>query len=261
MTLTAARDQDRDIGEQKRLEEGLHHSEKLAATGRLAAAIAHEINNPLESVTNLLYLLQNQCPLDDRTRQSTWPGKKSRASCTSPGRRWASTASRRCPVGIHISELLENVLELYGRRIHSRRIRVERCFRREPEIRVFPGEMRQVFSNLVVNALEAVGGDCEVKLHVFESRDWRRPERHGVRVVIADNGPGIPPEHRRHLFEPFYTTKGEGGTGLGLWLSRGIIHKYGGDIRVRYSVHPDHRGTVLSIFLPGQSRDQAAGAA
>ena len=271
MTLAAARDQGREIGmvalvrdnsERKRLEDALRHSEKLAATGRLAASIAHEINNPLESVSNLLYLLQNQCPLDERTRQYVDMAGEEVAHIVHITRQALGFyRESAAPVSLRISDLLENVLELYAPRIHARRIRVERHFELQPEIRGFPGEMRRVFSNLIVNALEAVGEDGEVRLHVFESRDWHQPEQHGVRVVIADNGPGIPPEHRQHIFEPFYTTKGESGTGLGLWLSAGIIHKYGGDIRMRSSARPGRHATVFSIFLPAQPREQATQAA
>jgi signal transduction histidine kinase len=162
------------------------------------------------------------------------------------------------PVWISVSEVLENVLELYRRRIQSRCIKVEKRFGPQPKIRGFPGEIRQVFSNLIVNALEAVGDGGMVKLHLFGSRNWKHPERRGLRVLIADNGPGIAPEHLRRIFEPFYTTKGERGTGLGLWVSSGIIRKYGGEIRVHSSVHPRFRGTAFSVFLPAEPKEEHA---
>jgi PAS domain S-box-containing protein len=271
MSLAAVRDHGRDIGlvliahditERQRVEHALRHSEKMAATGRLAALIAHEINNPLESVTNLLYLLEHHPGLDERARQYVSMATEELARVVHITRQTLGFyREASAPVPIRISELLENVLELYAHRLQARHIRVEKRFGPEPEIRGFPGEMRQVFSNLLVNALEAVGEGGELKLYLYESHDWRRPERRGVRVVIADNGPGIAPEHRRHIFEPFYTTKGERGTGLGLWVSRGIIHKYGGLIRVRSSIHPRWRGTAFSVFLPAHREENLANAA
>ena len=268
LTLVATRNQERkvcisaiarDIDGQKRLEEALRNSEKLAATGRLAASIAHEINNPLESVSNLLYLMEKECALDDHTRQYVRMAEQEVGRIVHITRQTLGFyRESSAPVVLRIAELLENVLELYAPRIRSRRIRVEKRFGHEPGIRGFPGEMRQVFSNLVVNALEAVGDDGEVKLHVFESCDWHRPQRRGVRVVIADKGPGIAREQCQHIFEPFYTTKGERGTGLGLWLSRDIIRKHRGRIRVRSSVQPGRRGTVFSIFLPAESQQPMA---
>jgi two-component system CheB/CheR fusion protein len=271
MSLAAVRDQGRDLGlvviasdvsERQRAEAALRNSEKMAATGRLAALIAHEINNPLESVTNLLYLLEHDASLDERAREYVRMATEELGRVVHITRQTLGFYREAAvPVAIRVSELLGNVLELYSHRMQARHIRVETRFGPEPEIRGLPGEMRQVFANLIVNALEAVGQGGEIKLHVYESRDWNRPERRGVRVVVADNGPGIAPEHRRHIFEPFYTTKGERGTGLGLWVSRGIVDKCGGTIRVRSSLHPMCRGTVFSVFLPAPSEENLAKAA
>jgi signal transduction histidine kinase len=120
-------------------------------------------------------------------------------------------------------------------------------------IRGFPSEITQVFSNLVVNALEALPPEGTLKLHVLSSRDWRRPKRRGVRVFIADNGPGISVENRRRMFEPFFTTKGEKGTGLGLWVTSGIVDKHGGWIRMRSSTQPGRSGTCFAVFFPDQN--------
>src|SRR5205085_1464220 len=117
----------------------------------------------------------------------------------------------------------------------------------------YPGELRQIFSNLVVNALEAVGEDGRVMIHAYRGRDWGGEGSPGVRISIADNGPGIPPRSRVHLFEPFFTTKGERGTGLGLWVTLGMVQKHNGTIRVRTSTTRPRHGTVFSIFLPVES--------
>jgi two-component system CheB/CheR fusion protein len=271
MSLTMARDSGRDLGiaviardvtERNRAAEALRNSEKLAAAGRLAALIAHEINNPLESVTNLLYLLERHDSLDQHARHYVSLASEELARIVHITRQTLGFYREpAAPVCISIAELLGNVLELYSRRIQSRGIRVDKRFGAQPEIRGFPGEMRQVFSNLIVNALEAVGDGGEVKIHLFQSRDWSHPERRGVRIVIADNGPGIPQSLRQQIFEPFYTTKGERGTGLGLWVSKGIIQKYGGSIRVRSSVQQRCRGTAFAVFLPAETRERVASAA
>ncbi len=115
----------------------------------------------------------------------------------------------------------------------------------------------QVFSNLVVNALEALSPEGTIKLHVLASRDWRNPKRRGVRVFIADNGPGVSRENRRRMFEPFFTTKGEKGTGLGLWVTSGIVDKHGGWIRVRSSTQPGRSGTCFAVFFPDRKASAA----
>jgi signal transduction histidine kinase len=114
----------------------------------------------------------------------------------------------------------------------------------------FPGEMRQVFSNLLVNAIEAVGRGGRILVHVADSRALADHRRRGVRVVVADNGPGIPPDIRQRIFDPFFTTKGEKGSGLGLWVSEGIIRKHGGSIRLRSRYATDYSGTAISVFIP-----------
>ena len=115
----------------------------------------------------------------------------------------------------------------------------------------FPGELRQVFSNLIVNAADALekSGD-KLCVHVFSSFDWTNPARRGLRITISDNGSGIPADKRRQIFEPFYTTKGSKGTGIGLWVSLGIVKKYGGTMRFRSVLKPGRSGTTFSVFLP-----------
>jgi signal transduction histidine kinase len=122
-------------------------------------------------------------------------------------------------------------------------------------IRGFPGEIRQVFSNLLVNAIEAVGENGRIRVDVRHGRDWSNPKVEGVRVLIGDDGPGIPEAARKRIFEPFFTTKGERGTGLGLWVSEGIVRKHGGSMRVRSSTGEARHGTCFSLFFP---RDGAA---
>jgi PAS domain S-box-containing protein len=241
----------RDITERKRAEEALRSSEKLAATGRLAATIAHEINNPLESITNLLYLLQNHSNLDNTARDYANMAQKELGRVAHIARQMLGfyrEAPR--PIPLRLRQVVDNVVELYQRKAKLNQSEI--CVRCEfeGEIQAYPAEMRQVFSNLVVNALEASGTNGSVLVHIYASPDWRDLRREGVRVVVADNGPGIGPENLRRIFEPFFTTKGERGTGLGLWVTRGIVQKHGGHIHVRSRQAKPKNGTIFSVFLP-----------
>jgi PAS domain S-box-containing protein len=240
-----------DITVRRLAEEALRASEKLAATGRLAASIAHEINNPLASVTNILYLLNKNASLDHEARKFVTLAESELARVTHITRQTLAFYRESArPAPVSPAMLLDEVLALYTRNISERLITVERKYEFTGFISGFPGELRQVVSNLLLNAIEAVPVDGTIRVHLYRSRDLTREEGDGVHLVIADNGPGIPRELRRRIFEPFFSTKGEKGTGLGLWVSQGIIEKHGGRIRVRSSVRPQQSGTVFSVFLP-----------
>src|SRR5216684_3026573 len=242
-----------DLTHRKATEEVLRSTEKLAATGRLAASFGHEINNPLQALTDVLYLLGQSARLGEAERQhlATANAELERVAhlTTSMLGFYRNSTS---PVDVKISEVLDRVLKFYGPAIRSGKIIVERRYDSEDVIRGFPAEITQVFSNLVGNALEALTPEGTLELHVLASRDWANPTRRGVRVFIADNGPGISRENRRRIFEPFFTTKGEKGTGLGLWVASGIVDKHGGWIRVRSSTQPGRSGTCFAVFFPEQ---------
>lgn len=241
----------RDITERKRTEDVLHATEKLATTGRLAAAIAHEINNPLEGVTNLLYLLENHPSLDASARRYARMAQEEVARVARIARQTlAFYREPSVPVAVNVSELLSGLLELYAHKLQTLKVKLEKRLETTAPITASPGEIRQVLSNLVGNALDAVPEGGAIKVHVFPSRDWRHPWQEGVRISIADTGHGIRHEHLASIFDPFFTTKGEKGTGLGLWVSYGIVQKYGGTIHVRSSVRPQHSGTCFSVFFP-----------
>ncbi len=247
----------RDITERVRTENVLRLNEKLAATGRLAATIAHEINNPLESVTNLIFLLQYHAGLDDTARQYVNTAASELARVVHIARQTLGFyRDTSAPVPVKLSGLLQDVLDLYSRKATNREIIVEPQFEFDAVVEGFPGELRQIFSNLVANAIEAVGRRGKLRVHVRRSHLWR-DGREGVRVTIADNGPGITTEHRQKIFEPFFTTKSEKGTGLGLWVARGIVQKHGGAISVHTSTQRGHSGTAFSVFLPA-GRTQSA---
>jgi signal transduction histidine kinase len=240
-----------DMSDRRAAEAALRNAEKLATVGRLAATIAHEINNPLEAVTNVLYLISRSPKLDSALRQYVTIAQAELDRIGSIVRhtlgfhREAAT-----PVSVSIAGLIDETLHLYDRRITSTGIQVEKRYDSHGSVIAFPGEMRQVFSNLLVNAIEAVGRNGHIVIHVADSRAIRDHRRRGVRVVVADNGPGIPPEIRERIFDPFFTTKGEKGSGLGLWVSEGIVRKHGGSIRLRSRYAANQTGTAISVFIP-----------
>jgi PAS domain S-box-containing protein len=243
----------RDITRSKLAEQSLRNSEKLAIAGRLAATVTHEINNPLEAVTNALYLLAESPSLDSNARQFLTIAQDELAKI-----RQVTTLT----LGLHrgdgertqevkVTGLIDNVLSLYGRKLHTLGIAVDTRYDADVPLNAFPGELRQVFSNIIVNAADALekSGD-KLCIHVFQSPDWTNLTQRGLRITISDNGCGIPVERRAQVFEPFFTTKGNRGTGIGLWVSLGIVKKYGGKIRFRTSVRQGRSGTTFSIFLP-----------
>src|SRR5438034_4961057 len=241
-----------DLTHRKGTEQVLRSTEKLAATGRLAASFCHEINNPLQTLSGVLYLLGQSTGLGEAERQhlATAHAELERVAhlTTSMLGFYRHSPS---PAEVKICEVLDSVLNFYGPAIRSAKVIVEKRYGSEV-IRGFPSEITQVFSNLVGNALEALTPGGILQLHVLASRDWRNPTRCGVRVYIADNGPGISGEDRRRIFEPFFTTKGEKGTGLGLWVAKGIVDKHEGWIRVRSSTQPRRSGTCFAVFFPEQ---------
>src|SRR5437867_53954 len=242
-----------DLTHRKGTEEVLRTTEKLAATGRLTASFVHEINYPLQTLCGVLYVLGHSSGLGEIEREHlvTAHAELERVAhlTTSMLGFYRHSPS---PVDVKICEVLDSVLKFYGPAIRSGKIIVEKRYDSEDVIRGFPSEITQVFSNLVGNALEALTPEGTLELHVIASRDWRNLTRRGVRVFIADNGPGISVENRRRIFEPFFTTKGEAGTGLGLWVASGIVDKYGGWLRVRSSTQLGRSGTCFAVFFPEQ---------
>ena len=236
---------------QLQAQEVLRESEKLAATGRLAATIAHEINNPLESLTNLLYLIESDKSLSDTGRRfACTAAQEVKRTAHITKQMLAFHRQSTTPVDISLSEVLDSVVELYAAKIEQSGITVQKQYDTPATIKGFPAELRQVFANLLGNAIEAIGQDGIIRLHTFASRESSNARRAGARVVLADNGVGISPENRRRLFEPFVTTKGERGTGLGLWVSNGIVKKHEGSIRFHSSTRTGRSGTCFSVFLP-----------
>ncbi|ABF41412.1 PAS/PAC sensor hybrid histidine kinase [Candidatus Koribacter versatilis Ellin345] len=240
----------RDIGERKRSEEALRATEKLASTGRMAATIAHEINNPLEAITNLVYLISVSPSLDNDTRRYVDMAQAELSRVTHISKQTLGFYRQSSNAGeFSLSDVAEGVLGVMERKLKAAEIEVVRRYQAKIMLRGHAGEMRQVISNLILNAMEAVGTKGRIWLHIHKGRDWRNG-REGVRFMISDTGSGIPRNKLKQIFEPFFTTKQEKGTGLGLWVSNGIVHKHGGYMRVRSSQSGAGHGTCFSIFLP-----------
>jgi signal transduction histidine kinase len=161
------------------------------------------------------------------------------------------------PLPVKIGEILDSVVALYNKKITSAGINLKQQIDFDGHILALPGELRQMFANLVGNAIEAIGSRRgTITLRAYESRNWRQ-DRPGLRVVVGDDGSGIPADVRANIFEPFFTTKGEGGTGLGLWIASDILRKYNGTMRLRTSTQSPHSGTCFSVFFPFEIRPDA----
>jgi PAS domain S-box-containing protein len=244
-----------DITALKLSEEALRSSEKLAATGRLAASIAHEINNPLAAVTNALYILRTTPQLSNVTLEYIKTAETELARVVHITKQTLGLYREiAAPVLTSIPRLLEEVLAAYDTKIAKSNISVHKLYRGAGQLRAFPGELRQVFSNLVLNALEAVPAGGVVSVRMREAHAGQ--DRRGIKITVADNGPGISAANMPRLFEPFFTTKESKGTGLGLWVSQGIVQKHGGVIRVRSSTGASHHGTCFVIFMPWAAADE-----
>jgi PAS domain S-box-containing protein len=238
----------RDLSQQRLSERALQSSEKLAVMGRLAASVAHEIHNPLDALGNLLYLLEHQ-QMDDSAKTYVRLGREELERITNISEQMLTfSREARQPIEVRLGEIIDNALTLFEPRIRRLGIvLVKQYAPKDGTVMAFPGEMRQVFSNLIGNAIDAMNGPGRLVVRI---RDVQRPDQSGARVLICDSGPGIPPEVRNNLMEAFVTSKGEKGTGLGLWVCRGIVEKYHGFLRFATSTVPARSGTCFSVFLP-----------
>ena len=240
----------RDVTERKQTTAALLQNEKLAAVGRLASAIAHEIHTPLEAVMNLLYLAKgNAEPGLVYDYLETAERELRRVSVISNQTLRFNKQSSR-PSVVSCTDLFSEALSIYQGRIVNSHIDVEKRKRAERPAECFEGEIRQVLSNFLSNAIDAMNaGGGRLILRSREATNWKTGEK-GLALTVADTGPGISPERQKKIFEAFYTTKGIGGTGLGLWISREIADRHHGAIRFRSSQREGRSGTVFSLFLP-----------
>jgi len=238
----------RDVTRQRALEAALQSNERLALAGRLSASIAHEIHNPLDTVGNVLFLVSQRIDKQPQIQQLITIAQSEVQRVTEISRNMLSLhRESRAASRVKLSDLLEGVVALIEETIakDTRKIHLVPGF--QGEVEAFPSELRQVFTNVIKNAVEAtaVGGEIKIFCEVTQQSG-----RSGVLVRVVDNGVGVSDEMKSKLFSPFVSSKEEGGTGLGLWVSRSIIEKHGGTIRLSSSFEPNHCGTTVSIFLP-----------
>ena len=239
-----------DVTQKRQGAEALLRAEKLAVAGRLAASVAHEINNPLEAVANMLYLISMSDSAEQaRVQASAALDELMRVSLVAQStlKFHRETGS---PKETFLSELLESVLAMFRGKLQSVGIAVEVSKEHESPIVCMPGETQQVFANIVANSIDAMPGPGRIRIRIRPSRDWRDRFAHGMRVTICDTGDGIERASRSHIFEPFYTTKPETGTGLGLWVVSQLVERHRGSIHVWSSQRPGASGTAFSVFLP-----------
>lgn len=245
----------RNITETNKIERALQTTEKLAAAGRMAATVAHEINNPLEAVTNLVYLARKDLNNNDRVAGYLELASRELDRVAHITRQtlgfYRDTSS---PIRLNIRQTLDDLLLLYEKRLESRNIKVVKQYDNDLEITALAGELRQAFSNLITNPLDAMPNGGKLILRVSKTHQWNRSHLDGVRLTILDTGSGIEPKHRKNIFQPFFTTKKDVGTGLGLWITRSIVEKHRGTIRMKSRTGQDNHGTAFSIFLPTEYR-------
>jgi PAS domain S-box-containing protein len=237
-----------DITARKTQEAVLRQSEKLAATGRLAATIAHEINNPLEAVTNLIYICRTDPAVPPHIKRLLETADDELARVTQIAQQTLGFyRDTTRPASIDLSAMLLGIVDLFGRKLQFKRLTCRTHI--QPGLHIFglQGEIRQVFSNLLVNAIEA-SQNSEL---LIRARTRSISGRRGVSCLVVDRGTGVPAQMRERLFSPFITSKHSLGTGLGLWVTRGIVEKHGGTIHYRTRTE-DPTGTVFRVFLPAE---------
>jgi PAS domain S-box-containing protein len=237
----------REISERKKMERLLIQSEKLAATGRMAATIAHEINNPLDSVMNLVYLARTTLPNNSKALPYLLTAERELERVAYIARQTLGYyRDPGPPAEIHLDQLLEEVVNIYYSRLLAANVAVDCAFARHRPIRASKNELMQIFSNLIINAIDAMpnGGVLTIKTREVDDR--------GVEIFVLDRGTGISCENLDRVFEPFFSTKGPRGTGIGLWVARQLLEKRGGSINLQSSTDFPGSGTTVSVFIPFQ---------
>ncbi len=241
-----------NITARQQRDQALVTSEKLAATGQMASTMAHEINNPLQAVSNLINLLVLSRDLDEASRNYAKMAHSELERVVRIVQQTLGLYHEYVKTEFDPAQIAEDVLEFHKHRFRQQHIKLEREFLYEGTYQGFPSEFRQMFSNVVLNAIEAMPKNGTLRFRITRSQDWRkgRPPRKGLRITVADSGCGIQPENQEKIFEPFFTTKGPKCTGLGLWMVRSIVEKQAGSIRIRSRHGATGSYTCVNVFLP-----------
>jgi signal transduction histidine kinase len=238
-----------DITQEKKTEQALRTTERLASVGRMAATVAHEINNPLEAVTNLVFLAKISSVREDvRNYLDAIEEEVIRISHITK-QTLGFYRESTVPSAIRIGSMLDAIVAIFSSRARNRRIEICSEVRYDPEIYAVAGEIRQVIANLLSNSIDAVNSGGAIRIRV-SAASLNNQSAKGVRITVADSGPGIPPSVRSKLFEPFFTTKKDVGTGLGLWVCKNIVERHHGSIRLKSNTNSGQSWTVFSVFLP-----------
>ncbi len=233
----------RDITHEKQTQRILISNERLAVTGRLAATIAHEIHNPLDSVANILYLLRTDSYEEEERRHLLEMADQELSRVTQISRAMLSLyRESRTPVPVELRELLQDLISLISYKIQRAQVTLEQILPETALVEGYPAELRQVFTNLITNAYEAADPGGSVRVELIRLGD-------GARVILTNSGAAIDNQTQQSLFQPFFSTKGERGTGLGLWVSRGILSKHGGRIELESPAFPDGTGVKVTVTL------------
>ena len=241
----------RDITQEKKTEQALRVTERLASVGRMAATVAHEINNPLEAVTNLVYLARGCAVREDVQKYlKTIDEELDRVSHLTR-QTLGFYREAKAPSAVRVGPMMGSLVSFFETRARNKGIEIRPEIRRDPEIYAVAGEIRQVITNLLSNSIDAVGSGGLIRIRIDASCLHGEQSR-GVRITVADSGPGIPPSVRSKLFEPFFTTKTDVGTGLGLWVCSNIVKRHHGSIRVKSSTTPGKSWTVFCVVLPSR---------
>ncbi|NUQ27551.1 MAG: PAS domain S-box protein, partial [Acidobacteriaceae bacterium] len=231
----------RDITHEKQTQRILISNERLAVTGRLAATIAHEIHNPLDSVANILYLLRTDSYEEEERRHLLEMADQELSRVTQISRAMLSLyRESRTPVPVELRELLQDLISLISYKIQRAQVTLEQILPETALVEGYPAELRQVFTNLITNAYEAADPGGFVRVELIRLAD-------GARVILTNSGAAIDNQTQQSLFQPFFSTKGERGTGLGLWVSRGILSKHGGRIELESPAFPDGTGVKVTV--------------
>jgi signal transduction histidine kinase len=229
----------------------------LAEVGLFSAGIIHEVKNALQGIANALMLLDGEKDLQPRAREWVSVARRELSRAIDVSRDTLALVREENAVPVRITDILEDVLNAYAAKIDHKSVSIDRRYEFHETICADPGTVRQVFANLVINALESLpcqAGKLTIHTracHVGEEGNVRRAKAvRGVRILFADNGPGIPQQNLRKVFEPLFSTKEGKGSGLGLWITQQLIHKQHGGLRLRSSDKPHSSGTCFSVFLP-----------
>jgi PAS domain S-box-containing protein len=248
-TVIGAAKTARDITQQKKTEQVLRTTERLASVGRMAATVAHEINNPLEAITNLVYLAKRSAALNDVQEHLNAIEEELNRISLITKQTLGFYRETIAPSAVRVGEMLNPLIAVLGKRARNKGIEIRPEIRQDPEIYAVAGEIRQLIANLLSNSIDAVDTGGLIRIRIGTNR-LNGQDPTGIRITIADSGRGIPPADKSKLFEPFFTTKNDVGTGLGLWVCMNIVQKHHGSIRVRSNTGPGRSWTVFSVFLP-----------